>query len=518
MRAPDEPRARPGVVLPSAPVMTPTTPTTAALSPRATSWNRGLAASPGRLDLEIPAARVDGRIPPELHGGRLLSNGPGWSVIGGVTAHPFDGHGYVRALAFRRDGSVRLRARFVETPSYRDEAAAGRLVDRGLATNLPGPFWRNLGLGRRPRNVANTTILRWGERLLAGWEGGAPYALDPATLATLGEETFGGAIAGVATLAHMKYEAASGRLILCSVEMGPPMRLTFREVDRSGRVVAAHQAELPGRRFVHDFALTPHWYVLGGNPIRLHPPRLAGALLGASTLLRAIATDPDAPPCLHLIPRGGGPARTLRLPAPGWVVHFGGAFERDGAVVVDACVLPRFEFGEEFGYAGPAAPFDPTRPEARGPQRLYRITAAEGAAEATWEPLCGYGVDFPRVHPEHEGRPTPALFGATRADPRYSDPFDSVIRVDLVDRERPPTLWTAPADTFVGEPIFVPRPGEPDAGHVLALVTRGLDQRTDLVVLDARALDRGPVARVPLPLLPVAFHGDWDGAPDLADA
>lgn len=490
-------------------------PSTAALTPRATAWNRSLAAAPGRLDLDVPAARIEGRLPDALRGGSFLSNGPGWSIIGGRTAHPFDGHGYVRAFAFRRDGSVRLTARFVETPSYLAEAAAGRLVDRGFATNLPGPFWRNLGLGGRPRNVANTTITRWNDRLLAGWEGGPPHALDPRTLATRGEETFGGALTGAATLAHMKHEATSDRLVLCSLAMsGPGTRLTFRELDRGERVVATHQAELPGRRFVHDFALAPHWYILGGNPIRLRLPRLAGALLGASTILNAVATDPDAPPALHLVPRGGGPPRTIRLPAPGWVVHFGGAFERDGAVIVDACVLPRFEFGEEFGYAGPTAPFDPTKPDLRGPQRLYRITVPPGATEATWEPLCDHGVDFPRIHPDHEGVVTPALFGATRADTRFSDPFDSVIRVDLVDRERPPALWTAPRDTFVGEPIFVPRPDAPDAGHVLAVVSRGLDDRSELVVLDARDLAAGPRAVVPLPLLPIAFHGDWDPAGD----
>jgi carotenoid cleavage dioxygenase-like enzyme len=481
------------------------------LAPRARSWNLALAANPGALDLDVPPSHIDGRVPDALRGGRLLSNGPGWNTIGGVTLHPFDGHGYVRAFAFRADGSVRVTARHVATPAYTRESASGRFEVRGFATNLDGPFWRNIGFGQA-RNVANTTITRWGDKLLAGWEGGAPYALDAATLDTLGEETFGGAIANQATLAHMKHDTTRGRLVLCSLKMGRAATFTFREVDRAGQVTQTQSAQFDGMHFAHDFALSPNWYVLGSNPLRVKPTEFAKMLLGGSTLLRSIQTDRGATPSLLLVPRAGGAPRVVRLPDPSWVVHFGGCFERGDELVLDACVFHRFGFGEEFGYAGPHAPFDPALPDVRGPQRLYRITVPAGATEARWEQLCPYGVDFPRFHPAHEGVETPALFGATRADPRYSDPFDSVLRVDLADRDAPPDVWTAGGDeVFVGEPVFVPDPARPDAGHVLTLVSHGNEARTSLIVLDARAMARGPLAVVPLPLLPIAFHGDWDG-------
>lgn len=480
------------------------------MNARAQSWNRALAANPGTLDVTISAANVDGRIPPALVGGRLLSNGPGWNVIGGVTVHPFDGHGYVRSFSFERDGSVRLTAKHVSTPSFRQESASGRLEVRGLGTNLEGPFWRNLSLGP-PRNVANTTIQRWGPRLIAGWEGGTPYAVDANTLETRGEETFGGALAGQSTLAHFKRDTGQRRLVSCSVKMGVNASFTFREFDANDQVVASAAASFDGMHFAHDFALSPSWYVLGSNPLKPKLLEFARTLLGQSTLLKSIETDHAATPALLLVPRAGGAPRIVRLPSPGWVVHFGNAFERGGTLSVDACVFHRFEFGEEFGYRGPRAAFDPAAPDTRGPQRLYRITVPAGATEATWEPLCEHGVDFPRFHPGHDGLETPALFGATRADTRFSDPFDSIIRVDLLDRARPPSLWTVKGETnFVGEPIFVP--GErPESGFVLVLVSHGADERTSLVLLDALALDRGPVATIPLPLLPLAFHGAWDG-------
>lgn len=479
--------------------------------PRTLSWNRSMAASPGDLDLEVPSHLIDGKIPAALFGGRLLSNGPGWTRIGDRTAHPFDGHGYVRAFSFDDTGAVRLKARFVRTPSFLEEEKEKRLVVRGFATNRAGPFWKNLGIGP-PRNVANTTIFRVGDRLIAGWEAGRPYALDATTLETIGEEDFGGALADQASLAHFHYDTEKDRLVSASLETGRQTHVTFREFDSSGQLQTAAAATLDGMLLAHDFAISPSWNILAGSKLKVRPREMAKMLLGASTLLRSVQPDVSAPGTLHLVPRDPSQAvRTIALPGPAFVVHFGNAFERDGDVIVDACLFPRFDLGQEFGYTGPDSDFDPTLPDARGPQRLMRITVPAGSDVATWRPLCEHGVDFPRFHPAFEAKPAPTLFGATRKDPRFSDPFDSILAKDLVDEERPPTLWTTPENTFVGEPIFVP--AAPDAtteGFVLALVSDGLREQTTLVVLDAQDFERGPVASVPLPLLPVAFHGDWD--------
>lgn len=478
------------------------------MNARAHSWNAALLAKPGELELTVERSRIVGELPRGLVGGRLLSNGPGWTKIGDRLAHPFDGHGYVRAFTFQDDGSVQLRARFVQTPAYKDELAAGRLVHRGLGTNPHAQFWKNLRGSMSGRNVANTTLQRWNGKLLAGWEGGAPYAVDVDSLATLGEETFGGAIAGQATLAHMKVDAATRRLVTCSVKMGPRTSLTFREFDAAGALLHTREQALPSSLFAHDFVITPNWYALVSNPLRMKLGELARFAVGASTLINAIETNPAARGQLYLVPRtSAAPMRVVTLPQRAFAVHYGNAFERDGAVHLDACLFADFTFGEEFGFQGATAPLDPARPDTRAPQRLYRLTVKDGAPDATMTQLAPHGIDFPRVHPDHEGRETPVLFGAARADLKHSDPFDSIIRVDLHDAQRPPQVWTAPSDVFVGEPIYVP-----ESGHVLALLSDGGRDTSTLAVFNAAAVDRGPVAQVPLPLLPYAFHGAWDRA------
>jgi carotenoid cleavage dioxygenase len=64
----------------------------------------------------------------------------------------------------------------------------------------------------------------------------------------------------------------------------------------------------------------------------------------------------------------------------------------------------------------------------------------------------------------------------------------------------------------VGEPIFVPRraTAEEGDGFLLVVVYRGEEKRSDLLVLDARNVDRAPLATVMLShRVPFGFHGNW---------
>lgn len=65
---------------------------------------------------------------------------------------------------------------------------------------------------------------------------------------------------------------------------------------------------------------------------------------------------------------------------------------------------------------------------------------------------------------------------------------------------------------MTSEPVFVERgPGAAEGdGWILAVVYRGNENRSDLVVLDAQAIDKGPIATAELPRrVPFGFHGNW---------
>jgi carotenoid cleavage dioxygenase len=69
-----------------------------------------------------------------------------------------------------------------------------------------------------------------------------------------------------------------------------------------------------------------------------------------------------------------------------------------------------------------------------------------------------------------------------------------------------------PAGVVGGEAAFAPDPdGEAeDDGWLLDIVHDRTTDRSELLIIDARAMDAPPVARVHLPRrVPFGFHGNW---------
>jgi carotenoid cleavage dioxygenase-like enzyme len=473
---------------------------------RTRAYNAVLLASPGDLEHSVAAGDVEGEIPAELRGARYLLNGPGKLKYGDQIIHPFDGHGYARAFRFNAAGGVDLKARFVQTSCFVDEEKAGRLLYPGIGTRAEK---------KAVRNVANTTILPFNGELLVGWEGGAPHALGSESLKTLRTERFGGLIEqDQAFLAHMRIDPPTGRLVGLMPTQGMSTKLRFVELSAEGKKLGEREADVGGAMFIHDFVVTPRYYVLSLNPIKVDLVGFLGVQSGKKTLLDVLDGDNKREGELVLIPRAGrtGRVRRVKLGAPTFVVHYGNAFDDGDDVVVDYAALPAVSFGQEFGYDGPDRAINPAIPDEREPQRLLRARVKPDDS-VDLRQIATYHLDFPRVNTSLEGRRAPALYAGTRADGMHSDPFDAIVKVDLDDLERPEAVFAPGRGRLVGEPVFAPKPGAgPDDGWVIHLVYDGALRETQLVVLDAADLKRGPVASARFPLLPYGFHGWFEPA------
>lgn len=58
--------------------------------------------------------------------------------------------------------------------------------------------------------------------------------------------------------------------------------------------------------------------------------------------------------------------------------------------------------------------------------------------------------------------------------------------------------------------MFVRRGAGEGEGYLMATIFRASENRTDLAVFDAAALDAGPIALAELShRVPYAFHGNW---------
>ncbi len=194
------------------------------------------------MDLE-----VRGRLPRELNG-VFYRNGPNPQFEPRGQYHWFSGDGMVHAF-FLEDGRVRYRNRYVRTPKWRLEHAAGRALFGGFDPRAADP-----SAAGQDGGVANTNIVWHAGRLLALEEGHAPTAMDPETLETLGYvEGYRGNVT-----AHPKIDPKTGEMVWFAYGVGSPLSATvsYGVTDAGGSVVRRDDFKAPFSSMVHDFLVT----------------------------------------------------------------------------------------------------------------------------------------------------------------------------------------------------------------------------------------------------------------------
>lgn len=200
-------------------------------------------------ELAVDGLPVSGNLPAGLRG-TLYRNGPNPHVAPAEPYHWFTGDGMVHAVAIG-DGRARYRNRWVRTPRFLAEAAAGRPLFAGFARRLPDtPEALDTG-------VANTHVLPHAGRLLALEEAHLPTRLVAHDLSTLGYDDFGGGLSGRFT-AHPKRDPATGQLVFFSYSATGPFSpgMGWGTIEADGRVSRREMFEAPYCSMVHDFGVT----------------------------------------------------------------------------------------------------------------------------------------------------------------------------------------------------------------------------------------------------------------------
>ncbi len=449
----------------------------AAVTPARPDWTLGLADVPGDI---APRAltRLQGRAPEGL-AGTLYRNGPARFRRGASAAgHWFDGDGLVRA--WRIAGKeARLAARFVDTPKRRLEERLGRMVQPGFGTPLqPGA---EVG-SADDTNPANTHVIHAGGRLLALWEAGSPFALDPETLATEGPVTFRPDLARMPFLAHPRIEP-SGRI--WNIGSGGKAAYVWR-LSADGAFEAGTIVDLPMASYMHDFTATARHLVIVCQPWVQTANRLpfsASMAWQPERGTRVLVLDKD-----DLTRR-----REFELP-PLFFFHLGDAWEEaDGTIRFDGC----FHKDPSFAVLGAPGLLEGRQEHAERPELTLVSLHPDGRAALA---PAGVAAEFPRVAPEAAGLPRrhTVFVGGYGAD----RPFARSVGVWDWERGRADSFDFGPRQ-LVEE--FVP------AGRHLVGTTLNLDVgASELHVFDTRRIADGPVASWRSDVaLPLSFHGSW---------
>jgi len=211
-------------------------------------------------DLPPLDMQLRGRIP-EACRGTLYRNGPARFERGGQRyGHWIDPDGMVQAFHLS-DAGVSHRGRFVRTDKFRREEAAGRFLYDGAGSLLADTLAPG---SNESMNVANTSLQPLGGELLALWEAGGPYRLDPQTLETRGRLAFSDELDGVPFSAHPHVDEAGDLWNIGSVPFATQPTLLLYHVGAGGELMKwrAHTLDFAG--YMHDFLLTPR-YLLALN-------------------------------------------------------------------------------------------------------------------------------------------------------------------------------------------------------------------------------------------------------------
>lgn len=444
--------------------------------------------------------RMTGAVPQQLRG-TLYRNGPArWDVGGFHAGHLFDGDGLVTKFVID-NGAVRFRSRYVRTPKFVAEEAGTGARLRGLYTNAAGILRT---AGRLPADTANTNAVVHGGRLICLSDAGRPWEVDLHDLTTIGQCTFDGRLPRLTRFSpHPRIDPITGELFNFGLDFAPsasartPLGLRCYRVDSKGRLSTIAVVPLKHALIQHDFAITEHYLVFALAPITADPLEAALALAGLRPLGDAAAYRPEQGMKIVLVPRAGGPLRTVECD-PFTYVHVDNAYEDGGDVVLDVVRHESFEYLFENlksfreGFALPSS----------WPTRLHITAGGRVLLEETEFDACEF--------PTHDERRTGRKHRYTYLSAIDGAGVNAIAKVDRVTGQQRRHVF-APG-VAAGEPLFVPRSdtAAEDAGWIMVLAYVSAEHRTDLIILDATNIEQVPLAIAHLDdhIFP-GFHGTF---------
>lgn len=474
--------------------------------------------------LRIPSADVEGAIPAGLRGTHYRVGPAAGRSYGTPLSNAFaDSDGYVGAYTFT-DAGVGFRGDLVRTPVLRREQAAGRLIGatfstladrrlparmltglRGMITSFapavvpPQAGWDAV------KDSPNHVPCVIGDRLLLIGGAGAPFALDPRTLAPLGREDFGGTLPKrqLYLVGESHLDPGSGErcfLEICTFPTG--VRLWSVGPHGTGR--GSRLIKLPHVYLPHDFGLTPTKIVVPLGPIHADYPALVRATLGFAPMNDVFRWRPDEPTRYLVIDRRTWTTREYEAPTS-YPVHVANAFDDGDDIVMDINI-----HSDDSCIRGFTASLDHNWGHPGFTNRLHRVRLTADGQYSSRE-LLPFDCETPFSSDAYEGRPTRYVYAFATA--RGIAGSSRIVKVDTTSGSW--DIHDYGEGHVVCEPVFTPDPdaAREDSGWLLCQVYDANLDRSFLSVLDAADFGKEH-ARVTLSgPLPYLLHGKFVGEP-----
>lgn len=441
--------------------------------------------------------RFDRALPDRLSG-TLFRNGPARMVRGDTRYHHwFDGDGMIQAFRFSGQ-SLRHQGRMVATRKLSAEADAGRFLWSAFGTSFADS--RSV---RQPDDInsANISVLPVQDEVLALWEGGSAWRIDPSTLETKGRRVFSPSTDGLPFSAHPKVDP-SGTIWNFGYMSGSG-KLVLYELTAAGSLKRARLIDAPNAEMVHDFAITERYLVFVLMPLRYD--RRPGR--GGSSFMDRFQWDAEGHVDILLVDKNSLTVAHRFEVAPFFAFHFGNAWEDGETVRIEVARAAAFK--PLMNVITQATRGEPVDPISRPPLMELSLNLSGKTASANDLPVSG--VDFPRFDQRFTGRKTSHLFMMSDANPEPDITFGFNQLVSLDRRSQRVRRWSYAPRIIAEEHLFVPDQAKGEAnGWVVGTTFDPENRTTSLHVFNARGIDDGPIATATLPVhLPLGLHGQF---------
>jgi len=449
-------------------------------------------------------AEVEGALPVALRG-TLFRNGPGLFDRGGLRKRSLlDGDGMVQRFHFH-DGGVRYRNRFVRTPKFIDEEAAGRFLYPTWSTLAPGGLWTNFWGPGRIRSQAGVTVFPWQGKLYAFDESSLPFELDPATLETIGESRLGvNPQTPLIFAAHGKFDPLTGEWLHFGTQYGRKATIQLTRFAANGALTGNRVLDLPGYLYLHDWFVGSRYVMLSLQPLEVD---IWGPLMGVRSILDSLRWRPERGNLLLVLPRDLSGEPLMLAGEAMFMWHSVNAFEHGGELIADFV-----GYADPDHLVGPGAVVHAVMTGEKGvfrtPGRLWRYRVDPGRKRAERELLAGGNFEWPRIDERRRCRQHRFVWLCAANQGEFF--WSAVERFDLQTGER--MRHDFGPGCYCSEPVFVPagEGAKEGNGWVLTQVYDSRTRKSHLAVLENARLADGPLARVMLRHhVPFSYHGWW---------
>ncbi len=471
---------------------------------------------PQRFDAELLDCEVEGEIPSDMEG-TFFRVGAEWYYPPKFPEDAFlHADGYISSFRFR-DGKVGYKGRFVRTPRFEANLAAGR-QQFGYYRN---PFTNDEAVSGIDGTVSNTAPLIHAGRLFTLKEDAHPIEIDPHSLQTIGFWDLGDRYASETFTAHPKLDPLSGELIAFGYEAtglaSDDLFVYF--IDAAGEVQREVRLKVPYVSLIHDFAVTQEHLIFPFACYTTSMDRLRAGKIHWGW-------DRQLPSMIGIMRRDGDGSDIRWFKGPErCMMHTFNAYSEGNRVTLYAPFYDSNFFPFFPNVDGSA--WDP----AKAVSYIRKLTFDLDKSDDTWEEEILFPPpisDLGKVDPRYMTLPQRYAF-TNFNDP--SRPFDQTcaagLRGPVTNSYGRFDLHTGELDRyFVGdthtlqECSFVPRRGSTQEGdgYLIGTVSNLAERRTELVIVDAQHLAEGDLARVYLPFRADAqVHGIWCDAEQLAE-